>query len=439
MKYYLKLFALSVAIGFINILIMLSLLQIQIVSHSSYIPVELFVGFLILMAIPVQFIILILIAFIFKRNQLAIAITSGLLVVTCFFILWFGSEDERYQYEQYRKNEQIYDRTEKYHYEQGISTPEGYPIKLLRGEFTLAVRGDHNLNTRLETDKVYSENWGNGETTFRSFDGPKAVLHDSLHLYWYSFLENKYYELNTKLNKTKISNCFKTGYEYDRSGKLEEITKADYNQLIAGIAPGGDVVLWISSFNDTKEIEVFKAKEINVKNVVRYDTVTNEERKKVLSDTCTCKDDPQFRKIVNNNKPIPFGIWTGKYRKKFNWKMDINSFGQTKSALKFYFFNGEEYSVYKLETAKIKYQKQVLPNYIKFTFLKNKKIYKAYLEFDENEIFSHFDKLTYENPDEPIDIELDINSDLTQTTIKLRSKDKTLDFKKMKTAEIDSD
>jgi hypothetical protein len=430
MKYYFKIFLLSVTIGAINILIFLFLLQFQIVHNSSYIPQEAFTVFLILVAIPVQFIILILIAFIFKRNQSAITITSGIFIVVWFFLLWCGSEKERYRY----SNEQIYHRTEKYDYSQGISTPEGYPIKLLTGRFTISVRGDRNPSTLLETDKVYSENWGIGDVKLS--DGGGVVLPDSLQLYWYSFLENKYYELNTKLDKSKISNYFKTGYEFDRSGKLDKITQVSYDQLIVGIAPGGDVVLWISSFPNTKEIGIFKAREINVKNVDSNYIVDEDERKEVLSDTCTCKDDIQFRRIVNNSKPIPFGIWTNKYRKKFNWKIDINNFGQTKSALEFNFFNGEEYDLYNLETTKIKYQKQILPDYLIFTFIKNKKIYKVYLEFDENEIFSHFEKLTQENPDEPIDIVLNINSNLTQATVKSHSKDTTLDFEKMKEVEI---
>lgn len=431
MKYYLKIFLLAVVIGIINILTYLYLLQFQIVHNSSYLPEEVVVVFIILILIPVQFLILLLIGFIFKRNQLAITITSGLFIVVCFFMLWGmpRSVEGREVYE----NEMIYNRTEKYDYEQGISTPKGYPIKLLsRSEFTIAVKADRTPYTLLETDKVYSERWGIGDCTFKSSDDPKIALPDRLKLRWYSFLENKYYELDTKLDKDKISRYFKKGYNFDRSGDLNQITQANYDQLIAGIAPGGDVVLWISSFNNTKELEIFKAKEIIYDNEI----VDIEERKEVLNDTCTDKNNLQFREIVKNMKPISFGIWVKKYRKKFNWKIVINDFGQTKSELHFDFFNGEEDLLYNQEITKMKYKKQTLPDDLLLVFIKNKKTHKAYLKFDEDEIFNHFEKLTQNNLNEPIEMVLNISSDLNQTTIKLHSKERTMNFEKMKEVEI---
>lgn len=436
MKYYFKIFLLSAGIGIINILLFLFLLQFQIVHNSSYIPQEAFIIFLLLLAIPVQFLILLLVAFIFKRNQLAIIIASILMVVVCIFMLWNTSVQERQTY----NNEQVYHSTEKYDYQQGISTPEGYPIKLLsESEFTIAVKGDRTPYTLLETNKVYSINWGNGDTTFKSSDGPDIVLPDRLELFWYSFLENKYYRLSTKLNKTQISQYFKKGYKWDYSGNLDKIATRNYRELIAGIAPGGDVVLWISGPGNTKELEVFKADLIDMKEHEVYNLVKEDEIKKVLSDTCTCKENVQFRKIVNNGKPVPTGIWGNKYRKKYDWKVAINNLDQTKAKLDISFFNGEEYELFNEEAAKMKYTQQVVPEYLIYTFIKNKKKYKAFLQFDENEIFSHFEKLTSNNSNESLDIVLNISPDLKQTTIQLQSKNKTLNFEKMKDVDVYAD
>lgn len=436
MKYYFKIFLLSVVIGIINILIFLFLLQFQIVHNSSYISQEVFTFFLILLAIPLQFLLLLVVSFIFKRNLSAIVISSGLMIMVCIVLLWDTSTVERQTY----NDEQVFNNTEQYDYQQGISTPEGYPIKLLPGsQFTIAVQGDRTPYTLLETAKVYSVNWGNGDTTFKSSDGPDIVLPDRLELYWFSFLENKYYKLSTKLNKAQISEYFKKGFKRDYSGNLDTISKSNYRELIAGIAPGGDVVLWISGANNTKELEVFKADLIDTKENEIHHAVEKDEIKEVLKDTCTCKDNVQFRKIVNNGKPIPIGIWTNKYRKKYNWKVEINHFGQTKSSLDLSFFNGEQYELFNEEVVKMKYQKQVLPDYLIYTFIKNHKKYEAYLEFDEDEVFSHFEKLDPNNSNESIDIVLNISPDLKQTTIQLRSKNRTLDFEKMKSVKIYAD
>lgn len=436
MKYYFKLFLLSIAVGIINVLLYLFLLQFQIVRNSSYIPEEVFVIFLILAAIIPQTILLFFIAFISKKNQLAITFTSGLLITGCLFILWNTSVEERKAF----NNEQVYNHTEKYDYSQGISTPEGYPIKLLSGsEFTIAIRGYRTPATLLENGKVYSEQWGIGKTTFKTSDDTDIVLPDRLELFWYSFLENKYYRLSTKLNKAQISQYFKKGYNWDYSGNFDRISSSNYQDLIAGIAPGGDVVLWISGRHNTKELEIFKATIVNMTKNEDYNLVKEDEIKQVLNDTCTCKDNVQFRKIVNNDKPIPFGIWANKYRKKYNWKAKINSLGQTKSALEISFFNGERYELFNEEVIKMKYQKQVVPDYLFYTFIKNQKKYKVFLKFDEEEIFDHFEKLTSNNSNESIDLVLNININLNQASIQLRSKDLTLNFEKMDKIKVYTD
>ncbi|MEM8521201.1 DUF2931 family protein [Flavobacterium sp. PL12] len=435
MNYYLKLFLLSVAISMINVLLYLFLLQFQIVNNSSYIPQELGVIFLILIAIPVQFILLLLIAAIFKRSDLSIFFTSCVLIVTCFILLLLSSTEERATF----NNEQEYLRTESYDYQQGISTPEGYPIRLLEGSgFAIGIRGHRTPYTLLEDNKVYSTQWGNGDTTFKSSMAGGVPVPNGLQLYWYSYLENKYYELYTKLDQKKIAAYFKDGFIRDNKVTLtnEGSNKGLYNGLVAGIAPGGEVVIWISGVNESKEIGVYKATEISADKITDDDKVTEEAQKLVLNDTCSCEDRPQFRRIVHNGEKIPFGIWTTKYRKKYNWKVKPNNFGHVKSAFNFYFYNGEAFVIQNEDVIKLDYKKQVLTKLIKFTFFKNQKKYKLFIQFDEEELFNHFEELTKNNPDEPLDLTITIRPDLKKTTVQLQSKDKILDFKKIEDIKI---
>lgn len=435
MKHYFKIFLLSVGIGFFNILMYTVFLQIQIVPSNLYFPQEI-IGFgLILLSIPIQFALLSLISFLFKKNKLALLIASGFFIVSCFLILWFTSVDERRSYNQEAKQRQRYSKTEQRDYNTRISTPEGYPIKLLTdgGDLSVIIDGQGYRAGQFETD-VFSETWGNGWG-----NGTGSSVPDSLKILWFSFVENKYYGLNAKLDKTKISNYFKNGYKKVELNDAQESTLAkqgDYKDLIAGIAPGGDVVVWLSGRKDTREIGVFKGKELNSDQFKEYDIVKEDEIKKVLRDTCTCKDNTQFRKIVHNKKPIPFGTWTTKYREKLNWKVDINSLEPTKSELELYFYNGENFSLFNEEVTKSRHQNQAVPSYIIFHFLKNKQEYKAFFQFDEDEIFSNFKTLTKENRDELLDIVLNFNENFTTATVKIKSKNKTLDFAKMKTLQI---
>ncbi|MBO0590492.1 DUF2931 family protein [Cellulophaga sp. E16_2] len=435
MNYYLKTLLISAFIGFINILIYFVILDVSIVHNSSIIPKELGVIVLILIAIPIQFLILLVVGYFFDRSDNSIFITSILCILTCSLILWFTSSHDRALFD----NQQIYNQTEKYKYNQGISVPEGYPIKLLSGSnFSLAVKSNRNPSTLLETDKVYYKQWGLSESTVKSESAGKAAVPNSLNLYWYSYVENKYYELNTEIDEEKISAYFRKGFVRDNKGKLTnaESVNGKYNDLFAGIAPGGDVVLWIGGVNQTDELAVFKANEISVNKIREEDIVNEEARKKVLNDTCTCVDNYQFRKIINNNKPIPFGIWTNKYRQKYNWKILVNDFGQGKSAYNLSFFNGEDFAIYNEDILKLNYLKLVTPNYIIFTFIKNEQKYRAFIEFEADEIFSHFEKLTENNKEEPLDFVINISSDLTEMSVQLVSKDTSLNFEKLKTASI---
>lgn len=433
MKHYFKIFLLSVGISIFSFLVYQILSSIKIVINNS---TETFIIYLMAAGFPIQFVVLTVVSLISKKNKKAIMMTAGLFAAFWLWFHWIASINERRSYNIDVKEKQLYSKVEQKNYGTGISTPEGYPVKLMTdgGRLSVIIDGKGYYAGKFYKDGVSSESWGIGST-----GGYGETLPDSLKLFWYSFVENKYYRLNTKLDKAKISEYFKKEFKMEKWNdriRSSQINRTEYESLVAGIAPGGDVVLWISGGNDTREIGVYKGKEMNRNQLKGYDIVEEEEIKKVLSDTCTCKNDPQFRKIVHNDKPIPFGIWTKKYRERYHWKVEINPLGETKSELKFNFFNGENFSLYNEEVAKMTYQKLVLPSYINFTFTKNKKEYNAYFEFEEDEIFNNFKKLTDQNPNEAIDIVLNINSDLSKATIKLKSKNKTLDFQKMKTMEV---
>jgi hypothetical protein len=437
MKYYFKIFLLSLGITLFNILIYQIISSIKISLYNS---AEAFIIYLMVAGFPIQFVVLTVVSLISKKNKKAIMVTAGLFVGFWLWFHWKASIRERRSYDIDVEEKQLYSKIEQKDYDTGVSTPEGYPIKLMTDgdRFTVIIDGKGYYAGKFDNYEVVSESWGNGST-----EGYGEAIPDSLKLFWYSFVENKYYGLNTKLDKAKISNYFKNGYKKiasDKTGKVSLATQGDYEDLIAGIAPGGDVVLWISGTKDTREIGIYKAKEMNRNKFKSYDIVEEDEIKRVLSE-----NNIQSNGIVhinnnnNNNKPIPFGIWTEKYREKFNWKVDINNLGQTKSELMFYFYNGENFSLYNEEAEKTKYEEQFVPNYIIFNFAKNKKEYRADFEFDEDEIFNHFKKITKENPNEPIDIVLDINPNFTKATIQLKSKNRTLDFLKMKTLEVSVD
>ena len=104
--------------------------------------------------------------------------------------------------------------------------------------------------------------------------------------------------------------------------------------------------------------------------------------------------------------------------------------------MNFYFYNGERSTFYNEDVLKINYQKQVLPEVIKFTFIKNNKKYEAFLEVEEDELFQNFKNLKKINANEPVSIVLNINHNLDKATVQLRSKNELFDLTKIKKVRI---
>lgn len=304
MKYYFKIFLLSVGISIFSFLVYQILSSIKIVINNS---VEAFIFYLMVAGFPIQFVVLTIVSFISKKNKKAIMITAGLFAVFWLWFHWITSIDERKSYDIDVKEKQLYSKVEQKDYDTGISTPEGFPIKLMTDGCRLSViiDGKGYYAGKFYKYGVSSESWG-----YASADGYGETLPDSMKLFWYSFVENKYYGLNTKLDKAKISEYFKKGFKMEKWNGVKnssEISRTEYEDLVAGIAPGGDVVLWISGGDDTREIGVFKAKEVNRNQFKSYDILKEDEIKRVLRDTCTCKNDPQSRRIIYNIQYIDEG------------------------------------------------------------------------------------------------------------------------------------
>ncbi len=429
MNYYYKILLLSAIIGVVDIIILFVLQQFQLIRNSGYTSLAFTSFLLILIAIPVQFVLLLIIGFISERNQEIILSSSVVFVVVCFLILWFISSKARANY----NNEEIYKRSEKYDYSQSISVPKGYPIQLLYdSHFGLSVTS-YFQNSALKTNTIYSGSWGIGDMSSHSGN---FVLPDSLKLFWYSYVEDKYYDLHTKLDKDKIRTFFKEGYKVNRNGDLTTLSKSNYKELIAGITPGGTVVLWISGYNETKEVQVFEANEVPNAKIEQCNLISEEERQIVLNDTDPTGNNIAFSKLGSSNEIIPFTSWINKYEKTCKWKVEVTDFGQNKVAMHFIFFNGERSTLYNEEVTKMDYDKQSLPHELHFNFIQNHKKYKLYLEFDENEIMEYVDSLTNSNPSEPITITITISADLNGTSIQIHSKHKTFHFSKMKKVKI---
>ena len=166
-----------------------------------------------------------------------------------FLLLAFTSscQDTAKKKKSNEENEKQTMSVEKFKYNSTISCPVGYPIDIYRGGFELT----NGTFEHLDLGTHYGP-WGATGASMSS--GLKGVP-IKLNLIWVSYAEDVFYIINTEIDSKLIIEKFKEGYPnsslYFGRNKKENET---YNYIVAGFAPGGVVVVWLSGSG--KQIEI---------------------------------------------------------------------------------------------------------------------------------------------------------------------------------------
>ena len=87
-------------------------------------------------------------------------------------------------------------------------------------------------------------------------------------------------------------------------------TYNNYNSIVCGCAPGGEIVIWLRGYIFLEEVTRVKGKEISRENQQQREEYFNNKT-------------PKEQEWITNN-PIPYGTWD-KYDKEFLWKPDVLS------------------------------------------------------------------------------------------------------------------
>lgn len=137
----------------------------------------------------------------------------------------------------------------KYEWSADISAPREYPIEMYTG----AVGGvyfSHMLGFR-------NGGWGNAG----SVDFITTELPDRIDLTWLSYVDNKFYTIDSELPTEKIKQLFEEGF-YSKRG--EEVVTEPYKYINIGLAPKGMVVVWVAGVGQQVEIARFQAHETTI-------------------------------------------------------------------------------------------------------------------------------------------------------------------------------
>ncbi len=194
-----------------------------------------------------------------------------------------------------------------------LSAPQEYPMEIYQGEIS-----GKDFGQQLNNFGPIAVGWGSGSGTISAGPDLKS-LPDYLRLTWISFAEDKVYSGDFQLPKARILQLFETGFTDEATKK-----KDTYNTFIIGLAPKGNIVVWVAGAGNQVEIANFTATETTV------DTVGLDKEEKylftqkylnyVLADTMIVE--ARFREKIKNTG-AQNNLYTTLYKEKYSWNPKV--------------------------------------------------------------------------------------------------------------------
>lgn len=272
----------------------------------------------------------------------------------------------------------------KYEWLASECAPDGFTMQIVSGVFLLKDSSTAPIPSR----KSINNGWGKG----RSIDliGPKIKsLPHAMKITYFSYTEDKFYSGEFDLPYEKILTLFQAGYDSPRDGE-----KLTYDEITAGVAPGGEVSVWLIGIDRRTEVFFGRAKEdknIEWKVINDNPEYPRERYIELVVDESITNDEKKLLKLHG----VPIGRWESYHKRRYTWTplftdMEVRN-NQIYPIL---YFNGEEDYLYLPHNEKLKKNDRAVPSEMRFTWVRgggNALVLRLY--FEEKEIFEAFEKL----------------------------------------------
>jgi hypothetical protein len=262
------------------------------------------------------------------------------------------------------------------------SAPSGCPMTITSGDFFNREGG----SLYIPTDRIHN---GWGQSVSIHVVGPDTKpLPDRFEVTFYSHLEDKFYRGAFPLPYDRIQEMFSKGFISYETGKREHTT---YNKIIAGVAPGGAVAVWVSGVGRQYEVFFGHAKAVNLDwhqtldMPLRFDR--EQERQEELQDTAA--SDPLVAKYIAN---VPISNWAS-YRKRYAWWPVFEGMPLPARIQRMTLFNGERDVIELPLDDATKYALRPVPRWVHFASFPPDDSGSMYeIDFDEAETMRVFEQ-----------------------------------------------
>lgn len=282
----------------------------------------------------------------------------------------------------------------KYRWYPTESAPKLYPMEIIKGDLIFS----DGTSIYIPDHKIVNNGWGETNSTYISGDEEKPIP-VKLEVSWFSYAEDKFFSGAYILPYEKILLLFDEGFISPVNGN-----KTTYNRIIVGLAPEGEISVWLTGEGVTTEVANFKAKETSLEwsTIIDNADISRKEYIDIVLEENVERS--QLEEV--KTKGSPAGLWET-YRQQTPWQIEV--VGSEPFAMWVKTFNGEQ-EFFNFSNSDNSRAHRSIPKNIKLNWEQtNQKKYTANIIFDEKEIIQAHKKLIAGRPDHELTFQLEIS------------------------------
>ena len=311
---------------------------------------------------------------------------------------------------------------EKYVWDARSGAPLGYPIAVYAGGFILKGGTLVDLYSGISTAR---SPWG---TATGGMERAANFPH-RLKVTWISFAEDCEYRIDVPLDAQKIEDIFKEGYLIRNA--YGDLMESNYDEIVAGFAPGGVVSVWVEGGGASREVGFFKGEKIKIPRSITDSLEPSERnwfdpayRKKIMETPAAVPREVQEK---NKNKPIPYGLWD-RYRNRYQWKPVFTlPEGAALYDVTFVYLNGNVSDIYypNINTLPEEYKDcNFVPRFVTIEWTtKEGKNKIGLITFEQEKIMEAFEKFTDQDS---LELEFYVNQNSSFISVLLKGNGQTI-------------
>ena len=296
------------------------------------------------------------------------------------------------------------------------SAPKHYPMEIIKGTFIY--RGQED-GLYIPTGGTLVYGWGEPISNHLVGEDLKP-LPDRLKIVFFSYAEKQFYKGEFDLPYDRILALF-------RERAIADKGKSTLTRIMAGVAPGGAVAVWVVGAN-TVEVFFGQAEKIELDPgrafALPFDS--KEESDTYIANQLVNVLTPEERESLKANG-VPFGLWA-RYRNRYDWVPTVTA-GYDQDKVRVIFVNGENFRHWQFDSKKNTAIPIPVPAIMSFFTSVNGEKTRIEAKFNDIETMAAFEKLGANG--RKVFVEFDPRSPRSQTKVRLYNDKESIELKKV--------